>query len=298
MKSYILLFLLVSTLGIGQTFASGWLVSPSGKLTNEDKKVLNELQKYQEPLNKKKSSVVPKVTTPTSPTDNLALQKQLDTLFAALQAKIASKSISAQNSVYSTLISRIKNIQAKSSNLSAKNTFILSYLLKKAESAKETVKNPTGTGTTTPTSTGSLAKQSTIGNLTLLPENLTSQTGSSITLWKFKLSGDITLNDLYLTITSDAAIKMSESVDILKIRNNNGQIIGDADSYELIGTNTLKVYFDAAYFLRAWDYSIISSFEDKGNTVFNTYVDVLNSSRGNISYKNKEYLLGTTTLKK
>lgn len=255
MKSYISILSVIFILMIETTFASNWLVSPSGKLTSEDRKTLEYLQKYQEPLIKKVGTTPVKTTSTNTPTTtgNATLQKQLDSIFANLQQRIADRSISSQNAIYNTLIARIKNIQAQNTNLSANNTFILNYLLEKSTAALKTVPSTSGSGTNTSTgnTSSSISGQQTFGGLTLTPMSFTNQTGTEVTLGEFELSQDVTLNDFYITISSDEAIEIVDTVDILKIRNGNGIVVGDADSYKMVDSKTLQVFFDAAYFLRA-----------------------------------------------
>jgi len=214
--------LLIGICTISQTSA-GWLVNSSSKITPSDRIQIRNLLKYQEPLIKHtgntshtNSNGNTNIGGSTNTVSSQELQNQLNTAFANLQKSIATKNLSTQANVYSTLISRIKNIQSSYTDLSDQDTFTLSYLLKKAEDALKIVQGAIDSGDTDvtidTTSSGStiiLSGEKKIGGLTLSPASYTNDTSTGVILGKFSVSQDMTLHHLDLTVSSDAPIDMS-----------------------------------------------------------------------------------------
>jgi len=125
-----------------------------------------------------------------------------------------------------------------------------------------------------------------------------SQEDSEVALGKFTLTQDITLNDLTLTIKSDEAIDFSKNLNNIELQKSSGITIGSPSSYEIIDTNTVKVFFDSAYFLRTSSYILVGNFKNDDNSYYYTYVDYINTSKGTLTYSPQSYLLSKTSITK
>ena len=298
MKSYVLLLLILISLSVEQSFASSWLVSPARELNSEDKKQIKELLKYQEPLHIKKGSGTVTPTKPTTPTDTAALQKQVESVWTALQKKITNFSNSGKKSAYTAFIENIKDAQ-KSTTLTSWEKYILNSLLEKANTALKALGTTTSssTGSTSSTGTTTVSGKKTIGDMTFSPTNFSTKSSSwEIILGKFSVPQNITLHHLDLTIRSDQAITLSDVSEYVLLEKDTGVAVMKTKNYKSSWSNTLQVFFDSAFLIRTGDYEVIANFKDQKNTYYRSYLDFVQTSRGSQTLSSESYMLSETTI--
>lgn len=226
------------------------------------------------------------------------IQTQIDSIFVTVEERLAMRSMEKQLSFYNTLLSRITSLQKTKPNLSAKNTFLLSYLAQKTNGAIEKLSEDT---ISLEDLFSGLDEESSIDDTEKSPlidadeavvftrkDNTQNYTEKEMVVGNFEVTKDVKIEKLSLKLVSESEIHISGNQS-LRIQREDGLNITLSSLVEFQENSKIAIIdFSADFFIKAGKYKILGNFLHIDNKNYYSYLESIEYGDISKSYEEEE----------